>query len=74
MKCKWLSDDFSAICVNADCPACADACPCVRYPEICRWAEDAGQRREAERKGTSSAPDGAPSPKGKASWDDDGGG
>ena len=40
MTCKWLSDDFSEICVNGDCPACADFCPCVRYPEICKYSED----------------------------------
>ena len=39
MTCKWLSDDFSAICVNADCPACADACPCLNYHEICKYSE-----------------------------------
>ena len=48
MRCKWLSDDFSEICVNGECPACGDFCPCVHYPEICRWAEETGQRREVE--------------------------
>lgn len=39
MTCKWQSDDFSEVCVNGECPACADFCPCVRYPEICKYAE-----------------------------------
>ena len=38
-KCKWLSDDFSQVCVNADCPCCADFCPVTNYPEICKFAE-----------------------------------
>ena len=40
--CKWLSDGYSEICVNGDCPACADFCPTVRYPEICKYAEFEG--------------------------------
>ena len=39
MRCKWLSDDFSEVCVNGECPARGDFCPCVRYPEICKYAE-----------------------------------
>lgn len=39
MECNWLSDDFSEVCVNGDCPACADFCPAVYYPEICRFYE-----------------------------------
>lgn len=39
MKCKYLSNDFSEICVNGDCPYCADACPVTEYPEICRYAK-----------------------------------
>lgn len=40
MKCRWLSDDFSEVCVNGECPARGDFCPCVRYPEICRYSEE----------------------------------
>ena len=40
MMCRWLSDDFSEVCVNGECPARGDFCPCVHYPEICRWAEE----------------------------------
>ena len=39
MRCRWLSDDFSEVCVNGEYPACGDFCPCVRYPEICKYAE-----------------------------------
>lgn len=33
-KCKWLQDE---VCVNADCPVCADFCPVVNYPGVCRY-------------------------------------
>ena len=42
MTCRWLSDDFSEVCVNGDCPCCAEWCPVTEHPEICRWAEDGG--------------------------------
>ena len=35
-ECKWLQDE---ICVNADCPVCADYCPVVNYPGVCRFEE-----------------------------------
>lgn len=38
--CKWLSDEFSAICVNGDCPACGDGCTALNYYEICKYAEE----------------------------------
>lgn len=38
-NCKWLSDEFDAICCNSDCPAEADLCPALNYPEICKFAE-----------------------------------
>lgn len=37
--CKWLSDDFNEICVNADCPLCADFCPVSDTPGVCRYEE-----------------------------------
>lgn len=37
--CKWLSDDFNEICCNGDCPACADFCPVVDLPGLCRYEE-----------------------------------
>ena len=40
MRCKYLSDDFSAVCTHDGCPAVADFCPCVNYPEICKYAEE----------------------------------
>jgi len=40
MRCRWLSDDeFHEVCVNGDCPVCADFCPVLIYPEICKYAE-----------------------------------
>ena len=44
-KCKWLSDDFSQVCVNGNCPVCADFCPVTNFPEICKFAEFEGQKR-----------------------------
>lgn len=35
MTCKWLSDNYSEICTNADCPVCGDFCPLANYPSIC---------------------------------------
>lgn len=40
MTCKWLSDDFTAVCTNADCPACADFCPTTQYPTLCNYYEE----------------------------------
>lgn len=39
MKCKWLSDEFTAVCTNVDCDCVADFCPCLKWPQICRHAE-----------------------------------
>ena len=41
-KCKWEQDE---VCVNADCPLCADFCPVVFTPGVCRWED-----REVEEK------------------------
>ncbi len=38
MNCKWYHGDMG-ICCNADCPACADYCPCANYMEICKFSE-----------------------------------
>lgn len=35
-KCKWEMDE---VCVNANCPACADFCPVVNYLGVCRFEE-----------------------------------
>ena len=40
MTCKYLSDEFTAVCTNTDCPCCADFCPCLNYSEICKYAEE----------------------------------
>lgn len=36
MDCKYCQDE---ICVNADCPMCADFCPVVDVPGVCRFEE-----------------------------------
>lgn len=41
-KCKWEQDE---VCVNADCPVCADFCPVTHYPEICKFAEKEQENR-----------------------------
>ena len=40
--CKWMKDEF---CVNSDCPMCADYCPVVNFPTVCRF-EDRGDSYE----------------------------
>lgn len=39
MRCRWLSDDFNEVCVNGDCPYCAEWCPVTEHPEVCRFVE-----------------------------------
>lgn len=34
--CKWYNDEF---CTNGDSPCVADYCPCVEYPELCKFRE-----------------------------------
>ena len=37
--CKWLSGD-DEVCVNADCPVCAEWCPCGYFAaQICKYYE-----------------------------------
>lgn len=40
-KCKWEQDE---VCVNADCPLCADFCQVVYTPGVCRWEEREEQK------------------------------
>lgn len=35
-ECKWMQDE---VCVNADCPACADYCPVANTPDVCTYEE-----------------------------------
>ena len=35
-ECKWMQDE---VCVNADCPACADYCPVADTPGVCKYEE-----------------------------------
>ena len=39
--CKYCQDE---ICVNSECPMCADFCPVVDFPGVCRFEE----REEAQ--------------------------
>ena len=41
-KCKWCVDE---ICVNADCPMCADYCPVPNDEGVCRY-EDTHTKRK----------------------------
>ena len=34
MSCKYCKDEF---CVNADCPLCADYCPVIDVPGVCKY-------------------------------------
>ena len=36
MGCKYCQEE---VCVNADCPMCADYCPVVDVPGVCRFEE-----------------------------------
>ena len=44
-KCKWEQDE---VCVNADCPVCADFCPVEDTPGVCRF-EERGKRTNGDR-------------------------
>ena len=46
VKCKYLSDDFNEICVNAESPVCADFCPTARYPYLCKLFEESEGKTE----------------------------
>lgn len=35
-ECKWMQDE---VCVNADCPMCADYCPVADNPGVCIYEE-----------------------------------
>lgn len=43
-NCKWEQDE---VCVNADCPLCADFCPVIDTPGVCRF-EDRGQAEQKD--------------------------
>lgn len=44
-KCKWEQDE---VCVNADCPMCADFCPVVYTPGVCRHEDRGGVKSGSE--------------------------
>ena len=45
-ECKYCVDE---ICVNADCPICADYCPVPNDEEICRY-EDRTPKKDGDDK------------------------
>ena len=50
--CKWMRDE---ICVNDQCPMCADYCPVADYEGVCRFEERHAQESAPEvRKGAAS--------------------
>ena len=61
MVCKWLSDEFSAICVNDNSPACGDTCPALNYYEICKYGEalECGTEKGKQRYAMIKMPDGS---------------
>lgn len=52
MECKYLSDSFSEICVNADCPYCCDFCPVTQEPQVCRYFEESKGDGQNDRAGS----------------------
>lgn len=51
MTCKWISDNYSEVCTNAECPVCGDFCPLANYPSICTYfAEGGAEKRMAGQK------------------------
>lgn len=42
-KCKWEQDE---VCVNADCPLCADFCPVSYAPGVCKFEDRSAGRHE----------------------------
>ena len=41
MDCKYCQDE---VCVNSDCPMCADFCPVIDVPGVCRFEERDGTK------------------------------
>lgn len=47
MKCKWEADN--GICVNGDCPMCADYCPIPDdIPDVCKWEDRTEEAPECQ--------------------------
>lgn len=44
--CKWISDDFSQICCNGDCPLRADFCPVADVPGVCKYEDREGNHEQ----------------------------
>lgn len=42
-KCEYCIDE---ICVNDDCPVCADYCPVYATPDVCKWEKRKENKNE----------------------------
>ena len=49
-ECKWMQDE---VCVNADCPACADYCPVPDTPGVCKYEERGDSDAQKDKRQTS---------------------
>lgn len=43
--CKHMFEEME-ICVNRDCPYCADYCPVTEFPETCKFSEFKKQKKD----------------------------
>ena len=48
-ECKWMQDE---VCVNADCPACADYCPVANTPGVCKYEERGNSDAQKDKRQT----------------------
>ena len=48
-ECKWMQDE---VCVNADCPACADYCPVANTPGVCKYEERGDSDAQKDKRQT----------------------
>jgi hypothetical protein len=48
-ECKWMQDE---VCVNADCPACADFCPVANTPGVCKYEERGNSDAQKDKRQT----------------------
>lgn len=48
-ECKWMQDE---VCVNADCPMCADYCPVPDTPGVCKYEERGNSDAQKDKRQT----------------------
>ena len=44
LKCAWYAE-YEGVCINADCPMCADYCPVPDIEGVCRFEERGAHER-----------------------------